>query len=138
MDKKTLNQYRSLKKEIPRIEKKLEALYKRKEKIPEVCGKVQSSSKDFPYTEIRVSVQMDEPKEAEKINKQIRNYEMRLKKAEHTETEIERFVAGIQDSTDRQIIELVYLEGKKLEEVGDILGYTKGRISQKIALILKD
>lgn len=138
MDKKTLNQYKSLQKEIPRIEKKLATLYKRKENIPEVCGKVQSSSKDFPYTEIRVSVQMDEPREADKINKQIRIYEMRLAKAEHDEAEIERFVAGIQDSTDRQIIELVYLEGKGLAEVGDILGYTKGRISQKIASILKD
>lgn len=138
MDKKTLNQYRALKKEIPRIEKKLASLYKRKENIPEVCGKVQASSKDFPYTEMRVSVQMDEPKEADKINNQIRYYEMRLNKAKQDESEIERFVAEIQDSMDRQIIELVYLEGKRVAEVGEIFGYTKGRISQKITSILKD
>lgn len=138
MDKHKLNQYRSLQKEIPLIQKKLDRLYEKKDSIPWVKGKVKASSKEFPYIERHVSVDMAEPKEADKINKQISINEARLKDAEADKLEIESFIAGIQDSTDRLIFELVYQQGKKLEEVGEIIGYTKGRISQKISNILKD
>lgn len=138
MDKHKLNQYRSLQKEIPILKKKLDKLYKRMDNIPTVKGKVQSSSKDFPYIGMRVTVDMSEPKETERINTQISINESRLKKAETDKLEIESFIAGIQDSTDRLIFELVYQQGKTLEEVGGIVGYTKGRVSQKISNILKD
>ena len=48
------------------------------------------------------------------------------------------FIERIQDSTDRQIFEMVFLEGKSYEKAGTVVGYTKGRISQKISAILKD
>lgn len=138
MDKQKLEQYKSLQKEIPLINKKLDKLYKRKEDIPTVKGKVMSSSKEFPYIETHVSVLMDEPKESDRISEQIRINEDRLEKAEADVLEIERFIANIQDSTDRLIFELVYLKGKKMKDVGEIVGYTKGRISQKISEVLKD
>ena len=138
MNKQKLNQYRSLQKEIPLIKKKLDSLYEKQENIPTVKGKVKASSKFFPYIETHVSVIMSEPKEADKVSKQIRINEDRLKKAEADKLEIESFIAGIQDSTDRLIFELVYQQGKTLEEVGGMIGYTKGRISQKISKILKD
>ena len=138
MDKKTLNQCRALQKEIPKIKKKLDRLYERRLEVPSVKGKVKASSKNFPYIESHVSVEMYEPKEMDKISKQIQINEERLKNAEKDLLEIELFIAGIPDSTDRQIFELVFIEGKKLKEVGDMFGYTKGRISQKISAILKD
>lgn len=138
MDKETLKQYKSLRKEIPRKKKKIEKLYERLEDLEVVTGKVKASSKDFPYIETSVSVQMNNPKEADNIKKRIRLNEDDLKKAEATLLDIERFINGLNNSMDRQIIELVFLEGKKLHEVGKILGYTKGRISQKISNILKD
>lgn len=138
MSKQKLNQYRSLQKEIPLIQKKLDSLYEKREKIPTVKGKVKASSQYFPYIETHVSVLMSEPKEADKLSKQIRINEARLKKAEADKLEIESFIADIQDSTDRLIFELVYLQGMTLDEVGRMIGYTKGRISQKISNILKD
>lgn len=138
MEKNKLNQYRSLQKEIPLINKKLDKLYEKRENIPVVKGKVKASSECFPYIETHVSVEMYEPKEADEINKQIRINEKRLKDAEKDVLEIESFIAGIADSTDRLIFELVYLQGMKMEKVGNVVGYTKGRISQKISEILKD
>lgn len=138
MDREKLIQYKALKKEIPHIAKKLDKLYKKQAAIPVVMGKVKSSSREFPYIESHVSVQMDEPKEADRVNQRIRINEALLEKAEQDVLEIENFIAGIPDSTDRQIFELVFLQGMKYKDVGELLGYTKGRISQKISNILKD
>ena len=138
MDRNRLNQYKALKREIPHINKKLDKLYKKQSEIPVVAGKVQASSKNFPYTAMRVSVQMHEPKEAERIKKQIRINEERLEKAEEELLEIESFIAGIPNSNDRHIFEMVFLEGKSYEKAGKVVGYSKGRISQKISAILKD
>lgn len=138
MDKKKLKQYKALQKEIPLLSKKLDKLYDRRLDIPEVVGKVEASSKEFPYIEGHVSVKMYEPEESERISKQIRINEARLKAAEADKLEIEEFIAGIPDSTDRQIFELVFIDGMKQYEVGDEVGYSRGRISQIIDSYLKD
>lgn len=138
MDKDKLNQYRSLQKEIPLLAKKLDKLYEKRENIPTIKGKVKASSQSFPYIETHVSVLMSEPNENDKISKQIQIIEARLEKAESDLLEIETFIANIPDSTDRLIFELVYQQGKSMQEVGDIVGYSKGRVSQKISEVLKD
>ena len=61
LDKKTLEKYKPKKRELKMIEKQLERLYGRRLDIPVVKGKVTASSKEFPYIETHVSVQMDEP-----------------------------------------------------------------------------
>ncbi|MDD3362663.1 MAG: sigma factor-like helix-turn-helix DNA-binding protein [Hespellia sp.] len=127
-----------MQRESPKIQKKLDRLYERAENIPVVSGKVVGSSEYFPYTEVRTTVQMDEPRESDEVGKQIRLNELRLDSIERTKTEIEEFISGIPDSTDRQIFEMSFLEGKKMDEVGKEMGYTKGRISQKISGYLKD
>ena len=111
MDKKKLSQLRPLKKELELIDKKLDRLYDRQENVPVVLGKVVGSSKDFPYVEVRTSVLMDEPKEADEIEKQIRIREKRRERVESLITEIEQFIAEIPDSRDRQIFELIYIDG---------------------------
>lgn len=108
------------------------------EDVPVVAGKVTKSSNDFPYILEHVKVQMNEPKLATELKKQIRYKELRLDVAERTKTEIEEFVAGIEDSTHRQIFELYFIEKLKQEEVADTIGYSRGRISQIISSYLKD
>lgn len=138
MDKKKLSQLRPLKKELELIDKKLDRLYDRQENVPVVLGKVVGSSKDFPYTEVRMTVQMDEPKEADEISKQMRVRKQRREQVESLITEIEQFIAEIPDSRDRQIFELIYIDGKKQREVAGIAGYSRSRISQIINGYLKD
>lgn len=138
MDKKKLSQLRPLKKELELIDRKLDRLYERQENVPVVMGKVTGSSKDFPYVEVRTSVLMDEPKEADEIEKQIRIREKRREQVESLITEIEQFIAEIPDSRDRQIFELRYIEELTMKKVGERVGYSKGRVSQIISSYLKD
>lgn len=138
MDKKKLSQLRPLKRELVLIDKRLDKLYERQENVPTVLGKVTGSSRDFPYTEVRTSVLMDEPKEMDEIDKQIRIREKRREQVNKLITEIELFIAEIPDSRDRQIFELIYIYGKKQREVAEKVGYSKGRVSQIISGYLKD
>lgn len=124
--------------EIPKLKKDIDKLYKRLECVPEVSGKVTKSADDYPYIEQHVTVKMAEPKLATEIKQQIRYKELRLDKAERDKTSIEQFISGIEDSTDRQIFELRFLEGKKQYEVGEEVGYSESRVSQIIKSHLKD
>lgn len=132
MDKQKLNQYRALQREIPKLYKDIVKLYERLEEIPVVSGKVSKSSNDFPYIEQHVTVQMEEPKQATEIKKQIRYKELRLEQAERDKTEIERFISSIPDSLDRQIFELTFIDGKRQQSVGKIVGLERSSISKRI------
>ena len=140
MDKQTLNQYRALQREIPKLKRDIEKLNEKLDKVPCVAGKVMRSSDEFPYIVEHVKVDMKEPRPADEIKKQIRYKELRLDRAERQKTEIEMFIARIEDSTDRQIFEMLYTNDEKMSQaaVGDIVGYTQGRISQIINAYLKD
>lgn len=138
MDRRRLRQYRALKQELESLEGTIEHLSERATEIPTVKGKVTASGLEWPYIEQHVTVEMADPKEADAIKRRIRIKKIRKTEAECLAAEIEEFIAGIPDSMDRQIFELVYLEGKTMQETGEQLGYTKGRISQKISEVLKD
>jgi DNA-directed RNA polymerase specialized sigma subunit len=132
VDKKILNQYRALAREIPKLKSDIDKLYERLENVPTVAGKVTKSSDEFPYIEEHIKVEMEEPKQATEIKKQIRYKELRLNKAETDKTRIEKFIASIEDSTDRQIFELTFIDGMKQKEVADIVGLERSSISKKI------
>lgn len=138
MDRRRLRQYMALKQELESLEGTIEHLSERATEIPTVKGKVTASGLEWPYIEQHVTVEMADPKEADAIKRRIRIKKIRKTEAECLAAEIEEFIAGIPDSMDRQIFELVYLEGKTMQETGEQLGYTKGRISQKISEVLKD
>lgn len=138
MDKEELKQYIPLKKELKMLDKKLEKLYARQENIPEVLGKVTGSSLDFPYTEVRTTVKISEPKENDAIKRLIRIKEKRKEEVNKLLVEIEEFIAGIPDSITRQIFELTYIDGKKQREVATTVRYSRSRVSQIINRYLKD
>ena len=110
----------------------MEKLYARQENIPEVLGKVTGSSLDFPYTEVRTTVKMSEPKENDAIKRLIRIKEKRKEEVNRLLVEIEEFIAGIPDSITRQIFELTYIDGKKQREVATTVRYSRSRVSQII------
>lgn len=138
MDKKTLKQYRPLQREIRLLDQKISKLYDRQAELPTVMGRVTKSSDDFPYIEEHVVVQMDEPKESDEIKRLLLIREQRRKQAKRTVLGIEQFIAAIPDSTDRQIFELTFLEGKKQREVADAVCLDRSRISRRIDNYLKN
>ena len=81
---------------------------------------------------------MQEPKKASEIKDRIRKKEKRHKALLADMAEAERIIMKMPEGLSRQILELVYLEGMSQQEVGDIVGYSKGRISQLISKATKD
>lgn len=138
MTRQKLRQYKSLKKEMEKLDNDINKLYDKRLDIPTVKGKVTGSCKEFPYIQTHMTVEMQEPKATDLLSRRIRIKEQRKKEAEQQALEIEQFISGIQDSTDRQIFEMLFLDGKKQREVANAVGYTQGRISQIISRILKD
>lgn len=122
MTRDRLKQYRALKKEIAGLDEAIDKLRERALDIPTVIGKVKGSSPDFPYIEEHFSVQMDEPREADMISRRMRIRQQRKEECEKLALEIEQFVREIPDSTDRQIIEMVFLEGMRLLDAGESVG----------------
>lgn len=138
MTREKLKQYRALKKEIESLNKAIDKLRDRAMDIPEVMGKVTASGHDFPYIEEHITVRMDDPREADMISRRIRIKEKRKEEAYKAAIEIEQFISEIPDSADRQIFEMLYLEGKKQREVADEVGYSRSRVAQKVSQYLKD
>ncbi len=132
MDKKTLKQYISLKKEQEMIEKKLDRLEEREEDVPVIYGKVKGSAPEFPYIETHMTVAMDEPKKMDHI---IRQRMINEKRKDHVDAlliEIEEFIADIPDSVDRQIFELIFLKGKTQKHTAYQVGLERSSISKRI------
>lgn len=136
MDKKRLKKYIPNKARLKRIEERISDLCTTEPE--EIMGKVRGSSKDFPYTEVRTSVMIPDPDEQGRINEQIREKEAERLQVVAEIQEVEEFLAGIKDIEIKEIFELLYVDGKKQREVADIIGYSRGRISQITSEYLKD
>ena len=136
VDKLKLKKYRPNKARLKRIDARIEELCGKE--VGTVMGKVTGSSKDFPYTEVRTSVMIPDPDEQERINKQIRKKEEERLQVLAEIQEVEEFLDGIGDVEIKEIFELLYVEGKKQREVAEVIGYSRGRISQITSEYLKD
>lgn len=136
MDRRVLESYQSLIRLIERNKKKIED--EQFKDIPVVKGKVTGSSHEFPYIEQRFSVEMDEPIEAERQRKNIEKLKKGIQDAEKEMETVEHFIAGIPDAGHREIFTYRYIDGMEVQKVADVVGYTKGRISQIISKYLKD
>lgn len=138
MTKERLKQYRPMRKELLLIDRKLDALYEAREDVTVFSGKVRASDPEFPYTEFRVPVQMEDPVQAAKIKQLISIREQRREQVVEILTEVEGFIASIPDSEARQAYELIYMDGKTQEEVGEILCLDRSRVSRKISRYLQN
>lgn len=103
-----------------------------------VSGKVKKSGKDFPYIEEHMTVMMPDPKKTGPVWVRIRKKERRKAELEKEIQEVEAFIASLPEGMDKQIFELVYLDGLSQQKVGEVLGYTQARVSQIIRKYLKD
>ncbi len=136
VDKKRLKKHKANKERLKRLEEKIQDLCSTE--AEEVMGKVRGSSKDFPYTEVRTSVVIPDPYEQEKIDKQIRKTEAQRMLLKAEVDEVDEYIEAIGDPEIKEIFELAFADGKKQQEVADIVGYSRGRISQIISGYLKD
>lgn len=137
MDKKKLERYKPSKRELLMIDKQISKLEERREALPVVMGKVQSSDHNFPFTERRVSVEMYEPKDADKIKREIARKQARKRQIKAEMEEVEEFISSMPEGEERQVFELYYLEGMRQREVADIIGLEQSSISKRISTFLQ-
>lgn len=138
MNKAILMGYQKDIKELTIVNKALIKLNNRLEAVPVVCGKVSSSGHSFPYIESHVTVEMAEPKESDRLKKRIREKEKHREELLFRIKSVEKFIDALPDGIEKEIFEMVFLDGMTQKEVGDAVGYTKGRISQIISSYAKD
>ena len=138
MDKKILKRHKRNKAELAVINRTLDRLYEQLEDVEEVSGKVTKSSDDFPYIEEHMTVRMADPKKADPIKARIRVREARKARIEAEMLAVEEFIGGLPEGMDKRIFEMVFLDGASQQEVGEEMGYSKGRISQIISKYCKD
>lgn len=138
MNKEKLNMYKPNKKELVLINRQLDRLNDRLEEVPVIQGKVSGSSKDYPYIESHVTVQMAEPKAASAIKDRIREKKKRKAWLEAEISEVEEFISAMPNGIEKQVFEMVYLDDMSQGDAAEMIGYTQARVSQIINSVLKD
>lgn len=135
MEKAELEQYVKLKREARSLLERVDRL--RSREVPIVSGKVQASAKDFPWTQVRTSVQMYDPRINDEINKAIDLLRKRIERCDTEMVRVERFIDGIQDSELRQIFQMRYIDGMKLQKIAEQMNMERSGIGKKINAYLK-
>lgn len=138
MEKIMLEKHKKNRRERAMLERQIVKLYEALKNVPIVSGKVTSSAKEFPYIEEHVTVKMTEPREAAKIRKRITEKEYRKEILDTEIAEVELFIEQMPDGEEKRIFELACLHDMKQREIADIVGYSRGRISQIINGYRKD
>ena len=138
MDRKQLKKYKSNKRRIAGTKKTIVRLVEQLDNVPVVPGKVTKSGDEFPYIEQHVQVVMEEPKEATRLKERIREKRQDLSRLEQENEEVEKYIEQLPVGMKKEIFEMVYLDGMTQEAVADIVGYSKGRVSQIISETIKD
>ena len=138
MDRKQLKKYKSNKRRIAGIKKTIDRLVEQLDNVPVVPGNVTKSGDEFPYIEQHVKVVIEEPKEATRLKERIREKRQDLGRLEQENEEVEKYIEQLPVGMKKEIFEMVYLDGMTQEAVADIVGYSKGRVSQIISETIKD
>ncbi|MEF2767903.1 MAG: sigma factor-like helix-turn-helix DNA-binding protein [Dorea phocaeensis] len=138
MNRELFNRFKSNKRELDLIANQIDRLNDRLENVPEVSGKVTKSSKDFPYIEEHMTVRMKEPKEATEIKKKLRKKEKRQEELSQEITAVVDFISDLPDGIEKQIMEMVYLEGMSQTDAAELMGYTQSMVSKIIKNTIKD
>lgn len=136
--KELFSRYRRNRRELDLIADQIDRLNERLEDVPEVAGKVTKSSKDFPYIEEHMTVRMKEPKEATLIKDKLRKKEKRQAQLSQEITKVENFIDSLPEGIEKQIMEMVYLEGMSQTDTAEMLGYTQSMVSKIIKRAIKD
>ena len=138
MTREKLRRHKANKKELEAVVKDLDKLQADLDAVEVVAGKVTKSMDDFPYIEEHMTVKMLDPERAAPIKTQIRKKEQRKAWLEAEIQEVEAFIDNLPEGLDKRIFERVYLDGMTQQKAGEVIGYSKGRISQIISGYVKD
>ncbi len=134
MTERELSQYKAIKKEIEDLNRRIAETKESAEIV--LFGTVKGSSKYFPYTPTLFGVAGIDPADAnqrqEKISELLRQREVQRDELLKKQIEIEKFIIGVHNSTDRTIFRMIAFDGKSKTEVGEALGYDRSNILKRM------
>lgn len=130
--KDAFDRHQRNRREIALIDAALARLESQLDEVAIVPGKVTKSSDDYPYIEEHVSVEIPEPSEASRIREKMAAKEKRRSEIAREMRMVEEYIEGMPEGIDKQIFEMVYLDGMTQQEVGEILSLERSGISKKI------
>ena len=128
--KDMFEQYHGRLKEIKMLERQIDKLLKKKERLPVVKDKVRSSMDEFPYIETHVAIDALEPFQATTIERLIFKKRAVIAACNAEALKVQDYIANIPDTVTRQAFYLVYVEGKTQKAAAKEMGYTQSRISK--------
>lgn len=135
-EKAIFTEYVKNKKELLSVEKRLRKLQNSLESVEDVSGKVEKSSDSFPYIKEHITVQIPDPKESDRIKKRILEKETRKTELLKKISAVEDFIDQMQPGIDKEMFEMLFLDGMTQKEVGDELGFERSSISKRVDAIL--
>lgn len=130
MTREQLEQYRSKKDEIKELKYKLEHLGEGDSAIGNSI--INDYRKGYPQPQAVVGVDWG------KIDNAVKRYEHRMEKLNAECVSVEEFVENIEDSLTRRIFRMYYIDGISQSDIAKAVGYSRGRVSQKISNFFKD
>lgn len=139
MKRELLENYRCNRQKVQQLTKEIEEAYY--QDLSASIDIVKGSSSEYPYISQRFTIHSKNEDKAKIIKEHICELEKKRKSLLQDMHEVEKFVQEIPKATIREIIELYFLEGDKRvqqEKVAEIVGYSRGRISQIVNEYLKD
>lgn len=127
MNKETLKQYKDLKLEIYRLEKRIKKLGKKNIVHDSVTG----SNSEFPYQPVQINIEgvVDN---SDRINKLQGILVERQVHAKELQLEVEEFISSIPDSRTRMIFEDRYIYGRSWVAISRKFGSRDESYSRKV------
>lgn len=115
LTEKELRQYNPYKRYLERKEKELED--NESKECTVIAGKVKGSMSEFPYTEIRTSTLMEDPKEARAKGVKLIKIQSEIDETQNKIAEIEDFINNIQDPELKMIYEMRCYQEKSWQDI---------------------
>lgn len=140
MTKEQLEQLINLRAEIKELNREIRVLRETKSEV--VTDKVQTSSREYPYTQKSMIIKGYDISGIRRRNAAIHKkqclLEKRMVQAQLLEAEIAEFINGIHDSEMRRIFHARYEMGFTWEQIGKEMHCDRTTAEKKVAKYLKD
>lgn len=134
-----LRQLRYIVREIKDLEYRIDET--KKQSGSELYSKVSGSSKYFPYTQQSFTVGGEDPNVVVTRNFHLKELRKLWTKKKNQQTKelkrLEDFISSIPDAEARMIFRYRYIDGLKLEEIGELLHEDRSGIGKKIRKYLE-
>ena len=137
LNKSDFISYRDNKVELVLIDESLIRLNSDLENVQVVSGKVTKSSDEFPYIEEHMTVEMADPKKADRIKKRIIEKESRKTVLINKTEMVEDFIDSMEPGIDKEIFEMLYYDGMTQKEVGEAVHLERSVVSKHVTNVLK-